>query len=454
MKFRCSAAKITIYFSFIFLWMALFINASQKDLIQMTDELDNYLSDNTITQELLQEEKTNLSFPSKKMDWLSDLDSETRHNAVSFSSQSIEHYEDFNDDVIKDMVQKFGLTNEKIKNYYEFVYDAPDVKKIRFDASSDILEETLVIQKKALYIANNIENLYLKESEENGSLGQEIYELDNLLEESKVKDFDINEINRWIYAMIPKDSANTEASFKVELEKTNDNMNHLKKELEITEQEIGWNCIDCTCDNDPISKKCEVCGNSRSVLGNQEDNDKFLDRFINAIGETKDLKVGNYIQAIEQFATIGGCPRTIRIGMVMKVKAIDDDGNVLIRYSYYANEEDCLVSKKDTNKFVNLQLEVFSNGITVSDLQGDWVNSFSFYFAVTDRLYTSILNKNIFEIDETENEFFLNQWVLKKKSKTLTWKKGNQEVFWYRPFPPTKYKIKNKKGSDCCCSIL
>jgi len=155
---------------------------------------------------------------------------------------------------------------------------------------------------------------------------------------------------------------------------------------------------------------------------------KMTDEWGNAV------KVGNYIQAIEQFSTIRGCPKTIRIGMVMKVKEIDDDGNVLIRYGYYANEEDSLVSKKDTNKFVNLELEVFSTGITKSDLQGNWVNSLSFYFTVEDTLYTSMINENVFEIKETENEFILNQWVLMKKSKTLTWKKGNQEVFWY----PTK----------------
>jgi len=41
MKFPCSAANIAIYLLFTFLWMALFINASQNDIIKMTDELDN-----------------------------------------------------------------------------------------------------------------------------------------------------------------------------------------------------------------------------------------------------------------------------------------------------------------------------------------------------------------------------------------------------------------------------
>jgi len=101
-----------------------------------------------------------------------------------------------------------------------------------------------------------------------------------------------------------------------------------------------------------------------------------------------------------------------------------------------------------------IELDVFSNGITIIDLQGDWVNSFSVYFTVTDRLYISIINTNVFEIEETEDEFIFNQWVLKKKSNTLTWKKEEQEMFWYRTFPSTKYKIKDQNKNDCSCSIL
>ena len=42
-------------------------------------------------------------------------------------------------------------------------------------------------------------------------------------------------------------------------------------------------------------------------------------------------------------------------------------------------------------------------------------------------------DKEIFEIKESDQNFEVNDWVLKKSSMTLTWKQENEEdVFWYR----------------------
>jgi len=208
------------------------------------------------------------------------------------------------------------------------------------------------------------------------------------------------------------------------------------------------------------------------INASQEDNSKITDDLDNAMTQEllqKEIEIvrnndadqditkyGDYIQAIKQVVTIGKCPKTtIRIGMVMKVEKIDGDGNFWM--SYGLDGRCCWVLKKDANKFVNLQPQVFPTGITRIDLQGDWVNSFSYYSRVKDTRYHlcgSISN----QIEETKNEFILtvhgNEWVLSKTSETLTWKnKENRKMIWYRALPPT-FKIKEQKKNDCSCSIL
>lgn len=76
----------------------------------------------------------------------------------------------------------------------------------------------------------------------------------------------------------------------------------------------------------------------------------------------------------------------------------------------------------------NRQLHVFSQNITIHDLQGKWVNSTEQIFEVT-----GVVCKNGDLIIETDDKFILNNWILKKNSKTLTWKlEHNDDVFWYR----------------------
>jgi len=73
------------------------------------------------------------------------------------------------------------------------------------------------------------------------------------------------------------------------------------------------------------------------------------------------------------------------------------------------------------------KLFVFAKNITLSDLQGNWVNSRSQNLVVTDTSCNGI------EIQDEKNTFVYNGWGLDKQSKTLTWKRSNEkDVFWYR----------------------
>jgi len=401
MKFLCSAANIAIYFSFTFLWMVLFINASQNDIIKMSDELENttpLLSpikddadhditkitddmDNVITQEVPQENET--------MNWFYNLDKSTQDNIIELLSKSIQHYGELTEDGTRDMEEKFGIVALQTQQLYEFLYLGKEKTNLSQVPSKQMPDWLYDFDSKT---QDNVVS-FLTQSIEH-------YEYFN---EDVIKDM------------------------KQKFRLTTEQITNLYES--VYDEQIGWNCTHCTFKNDPISKQCEACG-----------------RIF--------LKVGEYIQSIEQFVTITkDQPQKILSGVVMKIEEIDDDGDFRVRHGCYADEAEW-ISKTDNNKFANLELDVFSNGITIIDLQGCWINSFSFDFAVTDRLYISIINENVFEIEETENEFILNQWILMKKSKTLTWKKGNQEVFWYRTFPSTKYKIEDQNKNDCSCSIL
>jgi len=80
-------------------------------------------------------------------------------------------------------------------------------------------------------------------------------------------------------------------------------------------------------------------------------------------------------------------------------------------------------------------LHVFSENITLQDLQGEWVNhedDLDEYFTV-EGITGKVRDQVVFKIKETKEEFMVNDWSLKKQSKTLTWKLQHEhDRFWYR----------------------
>jgi len=58
----------------------------------------------------------------ESMDWFHNLDEHDKDNAVQLSSQSIQHYGKINEDVAEDMEQKFGINLSQTQHLYEFLY--------------------------------------------------------------------------------------------------------------------------------------------------------------------------------------------------------------------------------------------------------------------------------------------------------------------------------------------
>jgi len=73
--------------------------------------------------------------------------------------------------------------------------------------------------------------------------------------------------------------------------------------LQEIQQEIGWTCTDCTFENNPISKICEVCGEVRYDLNTPQHQQNNLDWFHDLKANTQDNMVRFLSQAIEQFGT-------------------------------------------------------------------------------------------------------------------------------------------------------
>jgi len=58
----------------------------------------------------------------ESMDWFHNLDQHDKDDAIQLLSQSIQHYGELNEDVKKDMEQKFGIEALQTQQLYEFVY--------------------------------------------------------------------------------------------------------------------------------------------------------------------------------------------------------------------------------------------------------------------------------------------------------------------------------------------
>jgi len=64
-----------------------------------------------------------VTFQKESMNWFHDLDQGDKDNLLQLLSQSIQHYGgNINEDVVKDMEQKFGIHPSKTQQLYEFLY--------------------------------------------------------------------------------------------------------------------------------------------------------------------------------------------------------------------------------------------------------------------------------------------------------------------------------------------
>ena len=60
-------------------------------------------------------------------DWFDDLDQRDKDNAVQLLSQSLQHYDGLNQDVIMDMETKFGIISAQTQQLYELLYPKGNV---------------------------------------------------------------------------------------------------------------------------------------------------------------------------------------------------------------------------------------------------------------------------------------------------------------------------------------
>jgi hypothetical protein len=58
----------------------------------------------------------------ESMDWFLNLDQDDKDDVVQLLSQSIQHYGNTNEDVAKDMKQKFGINSSQTQQLYELLY--------------------------------------------------------------------------------------------------------------------------------------------------------------------------------------------------------------------------------------------------------------------------------------------------------------------------------------------
>jgi len=78
---------------------------------------------------------------------------------------------------------------------------------------------------------------------------------------------------------------------------------------------------------------------------------------------------------------------------------------------------------------------IFNEPITLPDIQGHWINSDNLNVTVmnTDVKFSKRGgNSKVEKIEESDDQFTLNGWVLQKNSKTFTWKKNEKDLFWYQ----------------------
>jgi len=76
----------------------------------------------------------------------------------------------------------------------------------------------------------------------------------------------------------------------------------------------------------------------------------------------------------------------------------------------------------------------FDEPITLPDIQGHWMNSDDLNVTVinTDVKFSKRCgNSKVHKIEESDDKFTLNGWVLQKNSRTFTWKQNEKELFWY-----------------------
>jgi hypothetical protein len=74
------------------------------------------------------------------------------------------------------------------------------------------------------------------------------------------------------------------------------------------------------------------------------------------------------------------------------------------------------------------------NSTTIDDLQGEWLSSFDLCFVVNGN-QVKYTNGRVYEIEETDDRFILNDWVLEKDcahgAMTIIWSKENEDIFWH-----------------------
>ena len=56
------------------------------------------------------------------MNWFQNLEQDDKDVVVQLLSQSIQHYGNMNEDVVKDMEQKFGINPQQTHRLYKFLY--------------------------------------------------------------------------------------------------------------------------------------------------------------------------------------------------------------------------------------------------------------------------------------------------------------------------------------------
>lgn len=76
---------------------------------------------------------------------------------------------------------------------------------------------------------------------------------------------------------------------------------------------------------------------------------------------------------------------------------------------------------------------VFDKFITLHDIQGKWTNSKNDNITVKGTEVIFFGDTQVYKIEESDDIFTLNDWVLKKSSKIFAWtRKSRNDVFWYR----------------------
>jgi len=102
-----------------------------------------------------------------------------------------------------------------------------------------------------------------------------------------------------------------------------------------------------------------------------------------------------------------------------------------------------IVSTKTELTEIQPKPHIIDKFITLHDIQGQWTNSNNNNIRVKDTKVFFNGNRKVNKIKESDDRFILNGWILKKISKTFTWKKESTiEYPWYRL--QTKYKSRFK----------